>query len=268
MRHAGCALGGRAREEGEGRRLHRPLRDQPGQRRGDPDLGRRLRADGVRDGRDHGRPRPRRARLRVRGEVRAADPHGREARRRRCARGRRVLRAPENEVLVNSDRFDGLPAPEAKKAIVDWLAEHGLRRRRRSATACATGCSRASATGERRSRSSTARLRPRAGPGRPVAGGAARGRGVPAEGPLSAGGGGGLGQRRVPELRRPGEARDGHDGHLRRLLLVLHPLHAIRGTTRSRSRARSRTTGCPSTSTSAASSTRSCTCSTRASSRR
>jgi leucyl-tRNA synthetase len=32
----------------------------------------------------------------------------------------------ENEVLVNSDRFDGVPAPEAKKAIVDWLAEHGL----------------------------------------------------------------------------------------------------------------------------------------------
>ena len=32
----------------------------------------------------------------------------------------------ENEVLVNSDGFDGLPAPEAKKAIVDGLAERGL----------------------------------------------------------------------------------------------------------------------------------------------
>ena len=31
----------------------------------------------------------------------------------------------ENEVLVNSDRFDGLPAPQAKQAIVDWLAERG-----------------------------------------------------------------------------------------------------------------------------------------------
>jgi leucyl-tRNA synthetase len=31
----------------------------------------------------------------------------------------------ENEVLVNSDGFDGLPAPEAKKAIVEWLAERG-----------------------------------------------------------------------------------------------------------------------------------------------
>ena len=39
------------------RRLHRPLRDEPGERRADPDLGRRLRADGVRHRRDHGRAR-------------------------------------------------------------------------------------------------------------------------------------------------------------------------------------------------------------------
>ena len=31
----------------------------------------------------------------------------------------------DDEVLVNSDRFDGLPAPEAKRAIVAWLAERG-----------------------------------------------------------------------------------------------------------------------------------------------
>src|SRR5205807_1795989 len=46
------------------------------QRRGDPDVRRRLRADGVRHGRDHGRAGPRRARLRVRARVRAADPPG------------------------------------------------------------------------------------------------------------------------------------------------------------------------------------------------
>ena len=40
--------------------------DQPGQRRADPDVRRRLRADGVRHRRDHGRARARRARLRVR----------------------------------------------------------------------------------------------------------------------------------------------------------------------------------------------------------
>jgi leucyl-tRNA synthetase len=32
----------------------------------------------------------------------------------------------EDEVLVNSDRFDGLPSPEAKRAIVEMLAERGL----------------------------------------------------------------------------------------------------------------------------------------------
>ena len=56
----------------EGRRLHRPLRRQPVQRRAGPDLGRQLRADGLRHGRDHGRARARPARLRVRAEVRAA----------------------------------------------------------------------------------------------------------------------------------------------------------------------------------------------------
>ena len=40
--------------------------DQPGQRRADPGLGGRLRPDGLRHRRDHGRARPRRARLRLR----------------------------------------------------------------------------------------------------------------------------------------------------------------------------------------------------------
>ena len=46
---------------------HRGRRDQPDQRRTDPDLHRRLRPRRLRDRRDHGRPGPRRARLRVRG---------------------------------------------------------------------------------------------------------------------------------------------------------------------------------------------------------
>ena len=58
--------------DGEDRRLHRPARDQPDQRRAPADLGRRLRPDGLRDGRDHGRPRPRRARRRVRRDLRPA----------------------------------------------------------------------------------------------------------------------------------------------------------------------------------------------------
>ena len=174
----------------------------------------------------------------------------------------------ENEVLVNSDGFDGLPAPEAKKAIVDWLAERGLRRRRRSATACATGCSRASATGARRSRSSTAR--------------AAASCPCPTTScrwccPRSR-----SSCRRAARRwrrRRTGSTSTARAAAARRSARRTRWTRSstppgtssatrIRGTTRSRSRARSPTTGCPSTSTSAASSTRSCTCSTRASSRR
>ena len=43
--------------QGQDRRLHRRVRDQPGERRADPDLDRRLRADGLRHRRDHGRAR-------------------------------------------------------------------------------------------------------------------------------------------------------------------------------------------------------------------
>ncbi len=49
-------------------------RDEPGERRADPDVRGRLRADGVRHRRDHGRARARRARLRVRARLRPADP--------------------------------------------------------------------------------------------------------------------------------------------------------------------------------------------------
>ena len=67
-RHAGRGAGARVRRPGrprvgrgarrrgprEDRRAARPQRRQPGQRRGDPDVRRRLRADGVRDRGDHG----------------------------------------------------------------------------------------------------------------------------------------------------------------------------------------------------------------------
>ena len=56
---------------------------QSGDGRADPDLDRRLRADGVRHRRDHGRAGARRARLRVRDAVRAADRARRRGRRAR-----------------------------------------------------------------------------------------------------------------------------------------------------------------------------------------
>ena len=103
-------------------------------------------------------------------------------------------------------------------------------------------------------------LRHRAGARGGAAGRAARHRGLRAEGPLAAGGGGGLGRTSTcPRVRRAGAARDRHDGHVRRLLLVLPALLRRRATTRRPGIPRCWRAGCRSTSTSAASSTRSCT---------
>ena len=265
-----CALGGRARGEGEGRRLHGALRGQSRQRRGDPDLGRRLRPDGLRDGRDHGRARARRARPRLRGALRHRDPAGRASRRWRRARDGGAFSAhTENEVLVNSGEFDGLPSPEAKER------DRRLARRARSRGG-----------DDRLPPARLAALAPALlglpDPDRPLSGRAARSP-VPDDqlpvvlpeiedylpkgrSPLAAAED--WVDDDMPDVRRPRQARDGHDGHLRRLVVVLHPLHRPDERHGCRSTARSPTTGCRSTSTSAASSTRSCTCSTRASSRR
>ena len=128
---------------------------QPGQRRAHPDLDRRLRAGRLRHRRDHGRARPRRARLRVRRAVRAADPAGRRARpggRRRAAgaamspiagraagRQRSLQRLPATK---GGAAYRGRPCRAAGPRPVTYR--------------CATGCSAASATGGRPSRSSTA----------------------------------------------------------------------------------------------------------------
>ena len=149
----GRPLDRRARDEGEGRRLHRPLRGQPGERRGDPDLGRRLRADGVRHRRDHGGARARRARSPVRGTLRPRDPPGRGAGRRigvsRRGRLRRAHRRRGARQLgrVHRAHRSGGEAGDHRLARTSAVSA-----RRRSAIACATGCSRGSATGAARSR--------------------------------------------------------------------------------------------------------------------
>ena len=81
----------RPREDG---RLPWRGRHQPGQRRAHPDLDRGLRAGRLRHRRDHGGARPRRARLRVRHPVRAADPAGHRRARHRGRRARRRLHRP------------------------------------------------------------------------------------------------------------------------------------------------------------------------------
>ena len=135
-------VGGGAPDEGQGRRLHGPLRRQPGQRRADPGLGRRLRPDGLRHRRDHGRARARRARPRVCAPERPAGAPGDRRGDERPDRLRRLHRAAGGG-SQGEDRASGC----ASRAGV----------RRRSATGCATGRSHASATGGARSRSSTAR---------------------------------------------------------------------------------------------------------------
>ena len=181
-------------------------------------MGGRLRADGVRDRRDHGGPGPRHARLRVRDEVRAADPPrdpgpGRRAalqRRRPAGQLRSALRRHPEPRGARADRrlarrpgsrppVDQLP-PARLAALPPALL--GLPDPDRPLPA----------------------LRARAGAGGPAAGRAARRARLRAQGPLAAGRGRGLGQRGLPELRRRRAARDRHDGHVRRLLLVLPAL--------------------------------------------
>ena len=245
--------GPRRRRAREDRRAARARRHQPRQRRADPDVGRRLRADGVRHRRDHGGARARRARPRVRGQVRAADPaRDRGWRRRAAVHGRRAagelrsaLRRARQPRGARADRrLARRPGP---RAPLDQLPPARL-----AAVAAAL-------LGLPDPDRPLPRLRARARAGGPAADRAARRARLRAQGALAAGRRRGLGERGVPRLRRRREARDGHDGHVRRLVLVL-PALLRRAQRRGRRgiRACSRA-GCRSTSTSAASSTRSCT---------
>ena len=100
--------------------------------------------------------------------------------------------------------------------------------KRRSRSACATGASRASATGARRSRSSTAPTAARCRCPkttcrwccrRTACRTAAATRSHKREDFVNV---------RVPEVRQAGAARDRHDGHVRRFVVVLHALHLPR----------------------------------------
>ena len=129
----------------------------------------------------------------------------------------------EGERLVNSGEFDGLSAPEGKRAIVAWLAERELGR----------------STVNYRLRDWLLSRQRYWGCPIPIVHCPQDGLvpvpddQLPVELPdirdytpkgRAAGHGRGLGARDVPEVRRRGSSRDGHDGHVRGLVLVLPAL--------------------------------------------
>ena len=173
-----------------------------------------------------------------------------------------------DEQLINSGEFSGMDAVAGRDAIVAWLQDrelgHGsvnyrlrdwlLSRQRYWGCPIPVvhceGCGIVPVPDDR-------------APGQ-----AARRRGLQAARPLAAGGRRGLGQHDLPDVRRPGQPRDRHDGHVRRLQLVLPALLRRPQRRGPMGPGGAQRSGCRSISTSAASSTRSCTCCTRASSSR
>ena len=219
------------------------------------------------DGRRDGRAGARRARLRVREEIRPAD----RARSSTSAAGRiRPTRweawYADMAAACNSGAYDGLDYPAAFDAIAADLEPRGLGAQAGRSGACATGASRASATGAARFRSSIA---PAAATCRCRTTSC---RCVLPEDCVPDGRGNPLDQGRthvarpLPEVRRPARAARRTPWTPSWSRPGISCATPRRATTR-RWSMRARSTGCRSTSTSAASSTRSCTCCIRASGR-
>ena len=192
--------------------------------------------------------------------LRPADPPRDRAGRQHRAADAGELPYTGDGVLVNSrPDFDGLPNREALAAIVALAGPRGQGPRVGQLPPARLADLAPALLGLPIPIVYCEQLRHRAGARRPAAGRAARHRGLHAQGPLAAGRGRGLGEHDLPALRRPGAARDRHDGHVRRLLLVLPALLRPAQRRRPPGTRRRCASGCRSTSTSAASSTRSCT---------
>ena len=199
----------------------------------DPGLRRALRADGVRHGRDHGGARARPARLRVRAPARPAGA-GRDparAARTRSTPATMTEALPHDGVMVNSGPFDGEPSPGLDREGDRLARDRGSGAGRGELPACGTGCSAASGTGARRSRSSTAPPAARSPcpttscpsccPTTPISSwvGSRRWLATP-HGSTSP----------VPSCGGEADARHRHDGHVRRFELVLLPVLLTRRT--------------------------------------
>ena len=195
----------------------RAHRHQPGERRADPDVRGRLRADGVRH-RRRSWPCPRTTRATT------SSPRG-SAWRSAAWSTAGTCPAPTTGPLVNSGRFDGHAQPRGLRARSWTGSRRRARASARSTTGCATGCSRASATGAARSRSCTATrdgIVPVPDDQLPVRLPEVEDYAPKGRSPLAAAED--WVATDLPEVRRAGAARDRHDGHLRRLVLVLPAL--------------------------------------------
>ena len=126
--------------------------------------------------------------------------------------------------MVNSGRFDGTGNREAYDQIVDWLESEGKGERSVNYRLRDWLLSRQRYWGCPIPMLYCENGRPRAGARRPAARGAAGHPGLQAEGPAAARDGHRLVEHHLPEVRRTGPARDRHDGHVRRLVLVLPAL--------------------------------------------
>ena len=187
-----------SREDGRAPRAHRR---QPRQRRADPDVRGRLRADGVRDRSDHGRAGPRSARLRVRRQVRSARAPGRRPGRRLRGPRRRGVRDPVRGCPHRQLRRPGRADAGGREEVDHRRArERGKGAARRQLPAPRLAALATALLGLPDPDRPLSGLRRRAGPRRPAAGRAARDRGLPAEGKEPAGDRDRLGGDDLPAL--------------------------------------------------------------------
>ena len=180
------------------------------------------------------------------------------------------MATPGDGVLVNSGPLDGLSKAEAIARIIEILAEQGPGRGGGELPAARLAGVAAAVLGhpDPDHPLPVVRRGPRSrGPAACRAARPARGRPAAAR-RVAAGGRFGLGERGLPEVRRPGAAGHRHDGHLRGLLVVPVPVLLAAGTPTDRSGRPTPSGGRRSTCTWAALSTPSCTCCTRGSSPR
>ena len=223
--------GGRRHARG---RVPRRACDQPRQPGADPVLRGAVRADGVRDRRDHGRAGARPARLRVRETARHRGPG------RRAARGRRAAQRGHDDRGVRRRGRDGRERT-VRRSIDPRLDRRGDRVARDPGPREARGQLPATrlvdqspaVLGPADPDRALPDVRGGRGAGRRAAGAAAGGRGLPTRGRKSLGPPPDVEARLVPVVWRRGAARHRHIGHVRRFELVLLPvlLARLRGRT-------------------------------------